>query len=331
MYDSPDEAIACPKGNICLVENLKTGLVYNDDFSSSLMIYDQKYQNEQGESLLFQQHLNSMATVIQKTMGRGDLIEVGCGKGFFLEMLSKQGVDVKGFDPTYEGNNSRIKQHSFEPGLGLKAKGIILRHVLEHIQNPVKFLMHLSEANGGEGLIYIEVPCLDWICKHRAWFDVYYEHVNYFRISDFYRMFESVLESGTAFGSQYLYIVADLATLRPPIIDSQDRVCFPGDFLGKLNEMNMGACTAVWGAASKGVIFSLLKHRVGQPIDVCIDINPGKQGKFIAATGTPVLPPGEGISKLPKGSTVYVSNSNYLEEIKTMSDNAFNYVSIDDA
>lgn len=331
MYDSCKEAQASQKGDIRLVENLETGLVYNDAFRPELMVYDVNYQNEQAVSLSFQHHLNTIAQIIQKNMGQVDLVEVGCGKGYFLEMLLDRCFEVTGFDPTYEGNNPVIKNHYFESGLGIKAKGIILRHVLEHIQNPVDFLMSLRDANGGSGLIYIEVPCFDWICQNKAWFDVFYEHVNYFRISDFYRIFGNVIESGKVFGRQYLYIIADLASLRAPAIDHRDRVTFPSNFLVKLQKQyeTYQGRSAIWGGSSKGVIFSLLKSRAGQAIKNIIDINPAKQGKYIAGTGLRVLSADEGLSKLPEGSMIYVMNSNYLKEIKEMSKNAYKYVSVD--
>jgi len=329
MHSSFEEAIACPRGDICLVENLDTGLVYNDAFLPELMTYDADYQNEQAVSPRFQQHLEAMTKIIQQIMGQKDLVEVGCGKGFFLEMLLEQGVDVTGFDPTYEGDNPKIEKHYFEPGLGIKAKGIILRHVLEHIKDPVNFLKSLREANGGSGFVYIEVPCFDWICQHRVWFDIFYEHVNYFRMSDFYRIFGNIIESGKVFGEQYIYIIADLGSLRQPVIDYNDRVSFPSDFLINLEEQKHVGRAAIWGGASKGVIFSLFKLRAGCPIETIIDINPAKQGKYIAATGLRVYSPDEALSKLPTGSTIYVMNSNYLEEIKNMSSNAYNYIGVD--
>jgi len=331
MYVSRKEAISCPTGDIRLVENLDTGLVYNEAFRPEFMIYDCNYQNEQAVSLLFQQHLNVIAGVIERSMGKVNLSEVGCGKGFFLEMLLDHGFDVTGFDPCYEGTNPRINKQYFESELGIKAKGIILRHVLEHIQDPVAFLMSLRDANDGTGIIYIEVPCFDWICQNKAWFDVFYEHVNYFRESDFYRIFENVIESGKGFGDQYLYIVADLASLRIPEVDHQDRVNFPPDFLNKLQndgDVDMKS-SAIWGGASKGVIFSLLKSRIGQPIEIIIDINPGKQGKYIPGTGLRILPPDEGLSYLTQGARIYVMNSNYLNEIKEISNNSYDYVSVD--
>ena len=80
-------------------------------------------------------------------------------------------------------------------------------------------------------MIYIEVPCFDWILRARALGGICYECVNYFRLGDFSRMFGRVVEGGHLFGGEYLYVVADLATLRPPVSSPADRVDFPEDFL----------------------------------------------------------------------------------------------------
>jgi hypothetical protein len=96
----------------------------------------------------------------------------------------------------------------------------------------------LKTANGGTGKIYIEVPCFDWICEHRAWFDIFYEHVNYFRLTDFKRMFGEVVESGKIFCGQYLYVIAELSSLRIPVIDMNNRVNFPSDFYNNLAEQS---------------------------------------------------------------------------------------------
>ena len=173
MYESETEAKACLKGDMLLVEDQDTGLIYNMDFRPELMKYDSHYQNEQGVSNFFREHLDSVACIVDHCLGRDSLVEVGCGKGFFLEMLLEKGFNVIGFDPTYEGGNPRIRRHYFEKDVGIQAEGIILRHVLEHIQDPFDFLMQLKAANGGKGKIYLEVPCFDWILKRKAWFDIF--------------------------------------------------------------------------------------------------------------------------------------------------------------
>lgn len=332
MYDTADEARACPRGDVRLVQNRATGLIYNADFQPELMRYDANYQNEQATSPQFRRHLDEVADIVDRSMGCRGLVEVGCGKGYFLEILAERGVDIVGFDPTYEGSNPRVQRHYFAPGVGITAQGLILRHVLEHVRAPLRFLEQLRAANGGGGLIYIEVPCFDWICAHRAWFDVFYEHVNYFRETDFARMFGRIVASGRLFGGQYLYAVADLASLRTPHAGPDEGAAFPDDFLRSLeadpDDVHRGPA-AVWGGASKGVIFTLLRARLGRPIERVIDINPAKQGKYLPATGLRVLSPEEGLAALPAGATLYVMNSNYLEEIKTMSNHAYRYVSVD--
>lgn len=322
MYDTKEEAIACPVGDMELVEDQNTGLVHNAAFRPELMIYDTHYQNEQAVSPVFQEHLEFVSAIIDRSMGRDAIVEVGCGKGYFLEKLLTKGFDITGYDPAYEGINPRVVKQ-YLAGLGVQANGLILRHVLEHIQDPFSFLLQLKKANNGVGKIYIEVPCFDWICEHRAWFDIFYEHVNYFRVSDFFRMFGEVIESGRLFGGQYLFIVAELATLREPEIDINDQVSFPKDFSYSLAANSQ---SAIWGGASKGVIFALLKARNGQPVRIVIDINPAKQGKYLPSTGLQVKSPSEALAILPKGSTIYIMNSNYLEEIKEMSNNEYTYV-----
>lgn len=77
-------------------------------------------------------------------------------------------------------------------------------------------------------------------------------------------MFGTILESGHLFGVQYLYLLADLSTLREPNATANDFVEFPKDFLRSVHECatlskqsGNGKHIAAWNAASKGVIFSL--------------------------------------------------------------------------
>lgn len=330
-YPSRDEARNCVKGDVRLVEDLGSGLVHNAAFRPELVAYDSDYQNEQGLSPAFRVHLDAVADIVGRTLPRHGMVELGCGKGFFLEMLAARNFDIAGFDPAYEGSNPRIIKRHFDASVGIQAQGLVLRHVLEHIQDPVEFLFQIQRANGGAGRIYIEVPCFDWICAHRAWFDIFYEHVNYFRMADFQRMFGTVLESGRLFGGQYLYVVAELASLRKPAYSRGNAVEFPADFARSITESGRAQSprTAIWGGASKGVIFAMLKERAGQPVDFAIDINPAKQNAYLPATGLFVESPAAAMTKLPKGSTVFVMNSNYLGEITRMSENAFNYVEVE--
>jgi SAM-dependent methyltransferase len=334
IFHSDEEARNCTRGDVVLAQDLSTGLISNRAFRPELMTYDADYHNEQGLSAIFRSHLQNVSNIILKHFD-GSLIEVGCGKGHFLETLQALGFEITGLDPAYEGSNPAIVKQYFDAKSGLTGDGIILRHVLEHVQNPVNFLSTIRDVNAGRGRIYIEVPCFDWICNHSAWFDIFYEHVNYFRLSDFTRMFGTVIEMGRVFNGQYLYVVADLATLRAPAFEETARLEFPARFLGSVSRYaaELGtrkyAPAAVWGAASKGVIFALFMARAGAEVDMVIDINPAKQGKFLPVTGLQVHSPEAAMKALPPGAGIFVMNGNYLEEIRTLTGNRFHYIKVD--
>jgi SAM-dependent methyltransferase len=340
IYEDRSNAIDCQKGDIVLVQDVRTGLIFNRAFDPELVKYDVDYQNEQALSPRFRQHLEEVEGIFEKHFRGDTLLEIGCGKGYFLEVLRSRGFAATGFDPSYEGDSPYIKKMYFAPGCGVSADGLVLRHVLEHVQEPLAFLESIRDANEGRGRVYIEVPCFDWICARRAWFDVFYEHVNYFRLEDFHRIFGTVYESGHLFGGQYMYVVADMASLRAPRLNEESHFQFPGDFadsLGRYQKLirdyraSTGHGPIVWGASSKGVIFSLLMKRAGVDIAYMVDINPVKQGMYAPATGLEILSPEAVKRRLPSGSLVLVMNGNYLAEIKDMTDNSFIYVAIDDA
>ena len=332
MFTTEEAALSCPKGDVVLMEDQETGLVFNEAFDLGELSYDSDYQNEQAYSGVFQRHIEDVIAVFSRHFHGKSLIEVGCGKGYFLERLRSAGYEATGIDPAYEGTSPYIIKAPFRPGLGLSANGVVLRHVLEHIPDPVTFLSDIARANGGKGKVYIEVPCFDWICRHQAWFDVYYEHTNYFRLTDFYCMFGTVHEAGYLFGEQYLYLVADLDTLRVPRFDERNPVQFPADFLAGIEHFchqHRGRRTSIWGAAAKGMIFASYMQRAGAQVDLAIDINPSKQGKFLAGCGLRVTSPEEAMSALNPGDEIVVMNSQYLDEITAQFGSQFKYLTLD--
>lgn len=335
-FADPASARASASADMVLVQDEKSGLIFNQAFDADKLSYDADYQNEQAHSGQFQKHLSDVEGIIARHFKGQELIEVGCGKGYFLELLKGLGYAITGIDPAYEGNNADVIKAPFTRGLGLAADAIVLRHVLEHIQDPVSFLAEMADANQG-GQIYIEVPCFDWILEHRAWFDLFYEHVNYFRLDDLRRMFGTVHEAGHLFGGQYLYIVADLATLRLTPEQPVPRLDLPRAFTGSLEravqiiQANPEQGSAIWGASSKGVIYSLFLQRAGVAVDRVVDINPAKQGRYLPLSGARVSSPQEAMDALPEGANLFVMNSNYLEEIKRMTGGRYVYHAVDSA
>jgi hypothetical protein len=93
------------------------------------------------------------------------------------------------------------------------------------------------------------------------------------------------------------------------------------------SELSTGS--AIWGGASKGVIFALFMRRAGASVDFVVDANPAKHGKYLPGTGLQVHSPEQAMQQLPPGANIYVMNSNYLQEIRISTSNRFNYLTVD--
>lgn len=336
MFETAEAGRACPRGNIELVQDLSSGLIFNQAFDPDKVDYDESYQNEQGYSPAFRTHIEQALEVVGRRFSKMNILEIGCGKGAFVELMRAEGYRASGVDPAYEGDSDYIIPRHFDATLGIRGDAIVMRHVLEHIPDPFRFLSNVCNANGGSGLIYIEVPCLQWILNHRVWFDVFYEHVNYFCIANFFRMFGRVLESGHLFGGQYLYVIGDLATLRNPHeagLGTPEQMQFRNDFFTGLDRCAQstrgGVRRAIWGAGAKGVMFAHHMNQRDLTLELAIDINPAKQNRFLAGCGLPVVSVQEAISQLGENPDIFVMNSNYLPEIQAMGGPGPNYINVD--
>jgi len=104
-----------------------------------------------------------------------------------------------------------------------------------------------------------------------------------------------------------------------------DAAAFAAAYAAKRDEWRarLGALAAagkrgvVWGAGSKGVTF-LNATGAGDEIVAVVDINPRKQGKFVAGTGQPIVAPAQLADIRP--DFVIIMNANYREEIGGMLD-----------
>jgi hypothetical protein len=316
-YNSYEEAIVCNTGTVNLVQSLISGFIYNLDFDPEKMEYDSNYNNEQGYSNTFLNHLNDVADIIYNEVDTNSkIIEIGCGKGLFLNKLKNEGLDIVGFDPTYEGLNDSITKDYFSAKYSTKGDFLILRHTLEHIKDPFSFLHVIAKANNYLGKIYIEVPTFDWIIERSAFWDITYEHCNYFTVESLSTMF-SKSTTGKLFGDQYIYIIANLSDLKSDIsqqnINTYDTSKFFNKILSYQRQFEFMNDLAIWGGATKGLLFLNQIDPKNDKIKYVIDLNPAKQNRFMAKSGHKIFSP----SIIEKSciKNVIVSNENYFNEI----------------
>ncbi|QNJ16009.1 methyltransferase domain protein [Synechococcus sp. A18-40] len=329
LYPNKAEALKAPSASLELAQD-KTGLVFNRCFDPAVVTYDESYQNDQGYSSQFQEHLIEISGLCRRYLnGQHKLVvDVGCGKGGFVELLRSQGVNALGYDNAYQGSSPYIRKSFFSKDSHDQGDLLTLRHVLEHVLSPWQFLEGIAAANEYKGLLYVEVPDLEWILKNHAYFDLFHEHVNYFRAEDFSRRFgEGVVFQCNSFGGQYLSVVINLECVRDCGKMSQK----PEDIVGLQSAFSQLSAyedqaydsfpdsheVVIWGAASKGVIFAAkAPPAIKSKMAYAIDINPRKQGHFMPISGVEVLGAEEGVSRLDPSSLLVIMNPNYEQEIR---------------
>lgn len=315
-YATKEEALNAKTIDVDLVQCLDTGFVFSGGFDINKLEYDKNYQNEQANSPFFQEHLSIVIDLLNKEgLLNGKILEIGCGKGFFMDLIAENGFEIIGIDPTYEGDSDKIiKEYYSEKFAYLNADLIVLRHTLEHIPKPLDFLQMIAKSNNYKGHIYIEIPTFDWIVKHNSIEDIFYEHCNYFTTESISQLFEEC-NVVPLFNEQYIGIVANLSQVKKEIKPVQNIEVHNFNFLDKLNEYKNSLDKinniAIWGAGAKGSTFLNLLDKNSNKIKCVFDIHPKKQNMYIGGTGHQILkPPPFEIDN------IIVMNDNYIQEIR---------------
>lgn len=307
------------------------GFVQNVLFDEDLIKYDGSYQNEQGLSSRFQDHLAEIYDFIRSNFcENATLVEIGCGKGAFLEIVKHDSFfNYFGFDESYVGEDPRISARYVTKDDRLTADVVVLRHTLEHIKFPHRFLELLRDVFGDDCVVFIEVPQFEWIVKNRVLFDFTYEHVNYFTSAALASLFENTIAAANCFDHQYQYVLAKLGDLRTSLwtefenpkngLDFDFEV-YVQAFRHSLDKINDFGRIWIWGGGTKGVMFTKFSRDYRMDLFKCIlsviDVNPAKQGLFAPSSGVQIQSPRFLFENCMDNDLVLVMNPSYLNEIK---------------
>lgn len=322
VYSTKDLAVNAPCINVILAQSLDNGFVFSANFTDSIIDYDMHYQNEQSNSAFFRKHLQHVIEIMQVSDTlNGKVLEIGCGKAYFMDMLLDKGVDIIGFDPTYEGSSPKVVKDFFSDKYSdIGAEFIILRHTLEHIASPFEFIKTIAATNKHKGKIYIEVPTFEWIMEQNAVEDIFYEHCNYFTLASLQMLFTKSI-GGHFFNGQYIYVIANLedvkdtleaGTVKPYEVKFNDRIEEYDQLIDTLKNVS------IWGAGAKGSTFLNLLDKQCTKVKNVIDINPKKQHQYIGGTGHYIIKPDELTNCDIKN--IIVMNINYINEIKAVTE-----------
>ncbi|MFW2381053.1 MAG: class I SAM-dependent methyltransferase [Acidimicrobiales bacterium] len=344
LHDSAASAQAAATGTMRIEYCSACHHFFNSAFDDSVISYSENYETSLHHSAVFQEYAAGLVDKLVNgyAVTRSTLLEVGCGRGEFLNSLCNAGANTAfGFDTSYDGGATIGEQH---PGLNIRSTYfdaelelpaidlVVSQQVLEHVEDPRAFLdllvSHPSVA-GHDALLYLEVPNGLYTFANDGIWDLIYEHVSYFSSDSLLRLVEScgceVIEHGESFGGQYLYLVARVSGTDHSAYEAQRSYAFVDGFADRFaakterwerelsSDLAATGRTFVWGAGSKGITFCNIMDPEGK-LGGLVDRHPNKVGKFVPSTGAPILSP----SMLPAAQPdrIIVMNPLYIEEIR---------------
>lgn len=348
QFDTRLEAVEFPTGRLELGFCPACAFVCNAAVDEELQAYSAAYEETQGFSPRFRQFADGLAAdlVRRHDLHDRDILEIGCGKGDFLAEVCRLGPNRGvGIDPAVAPERiapevgARIEwiaDYWSERHAALRGDVVLCRHTLEHVPRPRAFLALLRRtlADRHDTLVFFELPDVRRVLEEVAFWDFYYEHCSYYTAGSLARQFRTcgfrVTRIEVAYDGQYLLLDARPAPAdEPPAqpLPSEDGVAdvrasvgrFRRGFAqqqerwrGELAAASGEGGAVVWGSGSKGVSF-LTTLGVGAEVDRVVDINPHRQGRFMAGTGHPIVAP-EALRESPP-ALVVAMNPIYLAEI----------------
>ncbi len=349
LLDTREEAQQFPVGRIALGFCSACGFISNTAFDSALIEYSARYEETQGFSATFNRFHRALA---QDLIDRYDLhgkrvLEIGCGKGEFLLLLSELGANEGiGFDPGYDEHRMQsdaakrltfIKDFYGEQYSDVKADLVCCKMTLEHIPDIADFLAMIRRAIGdaADTGVFFQIPEATRILRDCAFEDIYYEHCSYFTPGSLARAFRragfQVLDLDTAYDGQYLMIDASPATgpMNDPLPQESDLETlsqyvsdFPAQYQARIAEWGRtleamhaaGERVVLWGSGSKAVSFLKAVDR-NRRVEYVVDINPYRQGHFMPVTAQQIVSPDFLTDHQP--DVVVVMNPIYSDEIRS--------------
>ncbi|UCG57950.1 MAG: methyltransferase domain-containing protein [Phycisphaerales bacterium] len=350
LGNSRAEALTALRAPIDLAYCAGCGLVCNLAFDPQLVQYSPSYENSLRFSSRFQeyeQHTSRRLVREYQLYGK-DIVEVGCGDGDFLNMLCELGANRGiGLDPSHDPETAAAVSRSQSVRIvpealsaahsEYQADFVCCRHVLEHVERPLDFLKSIRATIGARSgcVVYFEVPNVLYTLRDMGVWDIIYEHCSYFTPKSLAHVFEragfGVIAVAEQYEGQFVAIEASVARPRgrassscPSTDDGIDelvaRFCYVyrekvalwKERLSRLLEQ--GRKVVLWGAGSKGVTFLNVLDVGCEQVEYVIDVNPRKQGKFVACTGQSVVAP-EFLREY-RPDNVVIMNPIYLQEIR---------------
>jgi len=232
------------------------------------------------------------------------ILEVGCGKGEFMEIMKECGADVYGIEYGEENVRECLKkglkvERDFISSENYKVEnapfdGFYILNFLEHIPYPVEFLRGIAFnlKDGGIGLV--EVPNFEMCLKNKIITDFIPDHIFYFTLDTLELVLKmsgfKMIEKRFIYQDKSVISVVvkkrekiDLTEWKKNINDLRNSL---ENFLKKYKKEEV----MVWGAGHQALAILSLTG-ISSKIRGVVDSAPFKQGKFTPVSHLPIYSP----------------------------------------
>jgi SAM-dependent methyltransferase len=350
VFPDAGAARATPGGEIELVACTSCGFLFNRVFDLAMALAGAGYESTQSASATFNAFADRLARdwIARHQLAGKTVIEVGCGQSAFMLALLANGVGhMHGIDPlatmadipaALAGRVTIDAADFAERHVAFKAAALVCRHSIEHIPDVAAFLRLCaawSKANGNAPVLF-EAPAAERIVLDGAFWDLFYEHCNYFTQRALATAFEiaglRVTQARLEYGEQYIVMDAcfDPAVTRSDPAREQQQWLADCLRFGERASRAVDACQSrmrdyarapgglvIWQGASKTVGL-LTAVGADLPIRFCVDQNPRRHGLHIPPSGLQILPPAA-LAEAPPAHVVLM-NAIYMKEVREQLD-----------
>lgn len=354
LWRSAAGAIAAPRGRMRMHFCESCGYVWNSAFDPGLLDYGQDYDNALHGSALFRAfEAATVEHLVERYDLRGrTVVEVGCGDGRFLGLLCDAGGNRGvGFEPGFRPERRaagvpdtvEILAEEYTADHPRRNGDLVAaRQVLEHMPDPVGFLRTIrrgmGDVTGRPPVLYVDVPNGGELLAELSHWDLMYEHCGSFVEPALRAVAEAagftVTDVRAAHSGQFLVLEAVAAGgagtgAGGPVRRRPDEVA---EHAGRVAEFGAslqrrvdrwrerlagyareGQTVVAWGAGGRAATF-FNTVGIGDEVAAIVDLNPAKQGTFLAGTGHEIVPPDQLVALQP--DVVIVVNRVYADEVR---------------
>jgi len=251
------------------------------------------------------------------------IVEIGCGSGEYMSIMSQFNVDVFGLEQGEESVakgrqvNLAIQQGFIENTLLQDAPfdAFYMLNFLEHLPDPNTSLKAISQSLKAGAIGLVEVPNFDMIIRQNLFSEFISDHLLYFTKDTFTHLLEKngyqVLE---CIETWHDYSLSAVVKKREPLdlkVFEQQKTQISNElhaFIGQFNEQ----AVAIWGAGHQSLAVMSLSELEGR-IRYVIDSAAFKQNRFTPATHIPIVSPEQLLSD--PVDAVIVMAASYSDEV----------------